>query len=170
MNIQAITDDELMKIYKGEIINWKNGKRVRPILRPSGETDIFIIQKFSLEARKAIEYAYKRKGLLVALTDQENVDIIERIPGAIGFSTLAQVISEHRSVNILAFNGITPSIKAIADLTYPLFRSFYLVIQKKSSQKVHRFISFVYSTEGKAILEDLGNHVVMSGLSLNNEN
>jgi len=169
VNIQDISTEQLVSAFRGKTSTWPDGHRIRPIMRPATEIDIFIIKKISLEMRKAVEFAYSRKGLFTAVTDQECISTVERVPGAFGFSTLAQIISEKRRVNVLAFNGITPSVQSLSDFTYHLFRSYYLVINKRPSIKVRNFLNFIYSSEGRSILEKSGNLVVMPKTLLNHE-
>jgi len=110
--------------------------------------------------RRAVQKAYSRSGLNMAITDQENADLLERLPGSFGTAALCQLISEKRALNILALNGVKPSVKTLADGTYPYFRVLYLVTGPRSSPLVRQFLDFVFSPTGQSILAKTGHLVV----------
>lgn len=54
---------------------------------------------------QAIETATQRKGLPFAVSDQNAADTIEKVPGALGASTLAQLLTENRPLKALRLNN-----------------------------------------------------------------
>jgi phosphate transport system substrate-binding protein len=130
------------------------------VLRPSSDSDTPALKKISPEMKSAVEIALRREGMIVAMTDQEAADAIENIPGAIGATTLALVISERRAIRVLALNGIEPTLRAAADGSYPFIKTFCMVIRKNPHDNVWRFIDFVRSPEGAAILAKNGQLAV----------
>jgi phosphate transport system substrate-binding protein len=159
MNVPGLSSGEIIKILRGEMQVWPDGNRIRPVLRPAAESDTITVKNISPEMSKAMDIALERLGMLIALTDQDAADMIEKIPGSFGFSTLAQIISEKRRVKVLAYNGVLPGIHSLSDGSYPCFKVLYLVIQKEPSVPVRQFIDFVLSDEGRKILEESGNFV-----------
>jgi phosphate transport system substrate-binding protein len=157
VNISNLSTEEVIKIYRGKIQTWPDGQRMRLILRPVHEADNLLIKQISPEMSEAVDEALSRHGMLVAITDQENLNLIEKIPGALAFSTLAQIISEKRSVKILSFNGVNPSIKTLAEGSYSLLKAFLIVTKKEPSMATQRFIEFIHSPNGRKILEESGN-------------
>lgn len=157
VNIADISTEKIIKIYKGELETWPDGKRIRPVLRPAGDSDTLILAGISPEMGKAVETALSRHGMLIAITDQENADLIEKTPGAFGASTLAQIISEKRLLKILSYNGVTPSAGTLANGTYPLFKPFFIVTTRDVSAPVRQFIDFIRSPAGRKILEKSGS-------------
>ena len=107
VNISGLSTEEIVKIYSAEKVTWPGGERIRLILRPVTETDTLLVKKISPELSSAVDIAFSREGRVIAMTDQECLDIIEKTPGGFGFSTLTQVLSEKRPLKILSFNGIT---------------------------------------------------------------
>jgi phosphate transport system substrate-binding protein len=90
--------------------------------------------------------------MIVGMTDQEAADLIQKIPGAFGATTLSLVISEKRPVHVLALDGIVPSVRTIADGSYPYSKTLYFVTRKNPPLEIRRFIEFVRSQAGAAIL------------------
>lgn len=151
-----LTKEALLRIYRGESTVWPDGRRVRLILRPAGEADTAIIKGISPEMSAAVERAALRQGMQTALTDQDNGQMIAKTPGSFGFLTLTQYITENLALKILAYNGVTPSLRTLADGSYPLFKSLGFVVGPASRPKTGEFITFVRSAEGKRILEESG--------------
>lgn len=161
IEVSDLTTEDLVRIYLGQKQAWPDGKQIRLILRPPYDTDTDILKKMSHDMDRAVETALSREGMIVASTDQENADIIERTPGAIGFSTLSQVISEMRTMKVLTYNGVPPSFKDHPFKWYPVYKTFFLVTRTAPSAHVLEFIRFIASEQGRKILEESGNIVIM---------
>lgn len=110
-----ITTQALADMYAGRIDKWQDGTPVRLVMRPLGDSDSETIKAMSPEMRVDKEAAEKRPGLLFTVTDQETADSIEKVPGSLGPSTLALVLSEKRAMRVLSLNGVVPDVKALAD-------------------------------------------------------
>lgn len=160
INVSNLSTGEIIKIFRGEIQTWPNGERIRLILRQAAESNAIAVNQISPEMRKAMEIAMSRPWRLVALTDQESTDLVEKTPGAFGFCTLTQAISEKRNMKILSYNGIPPITKNLVNDSYPLSKSHFMLTKPKPSAMVKEFIRFVRSSEGKRILEESGNSVI----------
>lgn len=154
-----LTLDMIAGIYRGDIRKWPDGTPVRPILRPTGDVDILMLKAISPAMRDALSRAEAREGMTIALDDQENCDLLEKVKGSFGTSTLTQIISEKRSLTLLPLNGVTPGIKAMVDGRYPYYKPFLIVTGPKSSPLSKEFLTFVKSAEGRKILMRTGNHL-----------
>ena len=107
--------------------------------------------------REATHAAEQRKGMSFAISDQDTANNIEKIPGALGPSTLALLLSEKRHVKVLTFNGIAPAAKSIADGSYPLYKQLLLITGPKTIPAAHEFVAFVRSAAGREILVQTGH-------------
>jgi phosphate transport system substrate-binding protein len=154
--VSGLNTEDLVRIYDGSVLTWPDGRRIRPVLRPEDETDTKIVKEISPEIRKALEAAMARPGMLVGITNQETTNIIEKTPGAFGFSSLAQVITEKLPLKILSFNGIFPSVGALSDGSYKLKKALFIVTRYQPSSKVVNFLNFVNSPAGTKILDESG--------------
>jgi phosphate transport system substrate-binding protein len=155
--ISGLSSGALAKIFRNEMQTWPNGERIRLIMRPATETDTLLAKSISREMSWAVEDALSRQGMLIALTDQDSIQMLEKTPGALGFSTLTQVIAEKRRLKILALDGKSPVVKSRINISYPFFKTLSLVTKSESSPTVRRFIDFVLSARGRHILADSGN-------------
>lgn len=160
-NLKVIKKDvslrELEEIYNNPAASWPDGSRVRLILRPEKDIDTKLLRALSPGMDKGMRAALTRPGMIMAITDQESTDALVRTPGALGAATLSEITSENRAVNVLSFNGVKPGIKSIADGSYPLVKSFYLVTTSKSPKEARQFAEFVRSPAAGKILAKSGN-------------
>lgn len=157
VNRDSVTTLELVEIYAGRIVNWPDGTRVRLVTRPESETDTAIVRGLSPAMDLAVKSAISREGMILATTDQDNADALEKTPGALGGCTLAQVISEKRDVKVLTFDGVKPGVKTLRNGSYRLLKPLFLVTTIKTSAAARRFAEYIRSSEGRAILTKNGN-------------
>lgn len=158
-----ITTNELEDIYSGKVMTWGNGEPVRLILRPDADIDTKILEGLSPEMEKAVRAAHLRRGMIVAVTDPESDEMVERIPGSLGAAALSAVMVEKASFRVLTLNGVKPSVENVANGTYPLAKDIRFVTTKNSSPALQRFINFIYSPQGRAIAEKAGVLVTAKG-------
>lgn len=155
----ALTTSELVRIYNAQTKTWPDGRVLRLVLRPQSESDTEIVQSLSSEMHQTVTVALGRDGINVAITDKASADSLETIPGALGTTTLAQIISEKRALQPLALNGVTPSLGTLAQGTYPHYNTFFLVTSASASPLVGQFVMFMRSAAGQALLEQNGHQV-----------
>lgn len=162
LKMTGLTLEGLAAIYSGGR-DWENGKRIRLVLRPPEDSDIPVLKGMSPAMSAAVEVALRRKGMIVATTDHDAADAIESVPGAFGGTTLSLLLSEERALRMVSLDGITPSLRAMNDRSYPYSKTFYMVTKKNPPASVRRFIDFVFSPAGAAILAKNGQGAVREG-------
>jgi phosphate transport system substrate-binding protein len=155
--VTGVTTEILVNIYSARTATWPNGERIRLVLRPASDTDTHLMRSISPRLSEAVSEALSRKGMLMALTDQDAADLIEKTPGAFGFSTMTQVVAEKRKLKMLTLNGMVPGTGKLAAGTYPYSKTFSFVIKSDPPEPVRKFLDFVFSPEGRKILEQSGN-------------
>jgi phosphate transport system substrate-binding protein len=155
----GITTQGLADIYAGRLEAWPDGSKIRLVLRPLGDSDSETIKSISPALRDAKTAAEQRKGMLFTVTDQETADNLEKIPGALGPTTLALMLSEKRALKALTLDGVMPSAKSVADGSYPLYKQLFIVTSAQPSLAVQGFVSFVRSPAGRDILAQTGHWV-----------
>jgi phosphate transport system substrate-binding protein len=148
---------EIADIFEGKEQTWTDGSRIRLVLRPAFDTDTIFLENISPEMGRAVRIALARPGMIVAITNQESDAIVEKTPGSLGTSTLTQIITENRSLKILAIDGVMPSVRNHNTGTYPFVKRFYIITKIKPTAFTQKFIDFVRTNAGRKILEDAGN-------------
>lgn len=156
----GLTAAQLADIYSGKTTTWPDGRRIRLVLRPVGDSDTDLVKSISPEVARALTAVEKRPGMTFALTDQESAESAEKIPGALGTSTLAQILTEKRALKALDFNGAQPSVDNIRNGRYPYYKRMFIVIGPKASAIAREFVAYVRSAAGRGLLTRVGYWVV----------
>lgn len=151
-----ITSDDLVNIYNAKMTTWPGGEQIRLVLRPARETSSLIMKAISPHMEQAMAVALAREGMLFAATDQETADLVMKTPGSLGASTLLQITTEKLSMNILDLNDVRPTVRALAQGKYPLFKPMYIVTSPKTTDAAKGFVRFLQSSQAKSILEKNG--------------
>ena len=159
LKMTGLTLEDVAGIYGGKR-DWEDGKRIRVVLRPPADSDIPVLKGMSPAMSAAIDAALRRKGMIVATTDHDAIDAIESVPGAFGGATLSLVLSEKHAIRILPLGGVTPSVRTMANGSYPYSKTFFMVVKTDTPAAVRRFIDFVRSPAGAAILAKNGQGAV----------
>lgn len=155
--VKNVTTAYVADVLSGRVASWPDGQPARFVMRPQGDGDNIYLASLSPDIEKALKIAHQRSGLIVAPTDQEAADEAERVPGSLAVNTLALLLSEQRKLNVIAFNGVTPSVKALAGGTYPHFKPLLIVTRGAPSGTLLQFVEFFKSAQGRAILEANGH-------------
>jgi len=155
-NVSNLTSKEIVRIYEGTKTTWPDGKRIRPVLRPEKDASTIILMGISSEIKEAVEKANKRQGMIVAITDQECAETLQKTPDSFGTLTLDQIISEKLSLNVISLNGVKPSVKSLANGAYKVYKPYYIVTTDKTSEPAKKFISYLFTVKGLKILEKNG--------------
>jgi phosphate transport system substrate-binding protein len=150
---------DLEKMYSGQMLKWPDGSQIRLVLRPDTDTDTLIIKAISPALAEAAATASKRPGMIYAVTDQDCDEAVMKTVGAVGPSTLTEIITEKRAVHVFSFNGVKPSVKALADGKYPLVKPHFIVTTAQTPAAARDFLRFVESAKGRALLAKVGNLV-----------
>jgi phosphate transport system substrate-binding protein len=157
--VTAITTNELADIYAGKMIVWPDGSPIRVVLRPPSDIDTEMVKNISPDMRRSVLAAQARPGVRVAVNDQDAAADLEKIPGAIGPSTLALIVSEKRLLRALILDGKEPTLMNAASGAYPLSKRLFLVTGAKRTAVVAQFVNFVQSPAGRKIIVSNGQFV-----------
>jgi len=133
--VTGLTHDELVRLYRSETPRWPGGDRVRIVLRSASDTDTALLRAISPEMSVAVDAALARPGMLVAITNAECNEMIDRTPGAIGPTTLLQVGAEPHGLRLLAWNGVPPTLEAMRRGAYPLVKHVRVVVRRDPSPR-----------------------------------
>lgn len=157
--VTNITASTAADYLSGRSTSWPDGQPVRFVMRPESDGDNAYIAALAPGIAQALAIAHKRPGMVVAATDQDAAAESERLPGSLAVNTLALILSERRKLHVLAFNGVTPSPRALATGAYPHYKPLLIVTRGAPRGALQAFVDFFKSPEGRAILEANGHFV-----------
>lgn len=153
VKVSDVTAEQLAKIYKGEVKNWKElGGQDAPIVvvgRESGSGTRGAFEEL-LEVEDVCAYAQEIDSTGGVLSTVANT------PGAIGYISL-DVIDD--SVKVMAIDGVVASEETIVAGDYKLSRPFVMATKgaiEEQSELVKSFFAYIESEEGQAIIKQVG--------------
>jgi phosphate transport system substrate-binding protein len=158
-SVSGVTRDQMADIYAGRLVKWADGTTIRPILRQPGDDNTKQVRGLSVAIDQALTVAEQRSGLPFAVIDQEAAEKIEAIPGGIGVTTLALIMSEGRSLKALTLDTVEPTPQNAASGAYPLVKHFYFVTKSVQAPVVQKFIGFVKTAAGRDLLANNGHWI-----------
>lgn len=157
-SMPGFTRQQVADIYAARLDQWSDGTPIRLVLRPASDIDAQTLARMSPAIATAQAAALARPGMLVAVTDQDAANDIARLPGGLGTTSLALILAENRPLWMIPIDGVTPSAKALADGSYPYAKSMYIVTKGAPPEGLRKFIEFIFSPRGRALLEKNGHH------------
>lgn len=151
-DIKDLSTEDIAKIYKGEITNWKDvgGKDAEIVVigreAGSGTRDGF-------ESITKTENSCKYRQELTSTGDV--ITTVAGNPDAIGYASLASV---NKNVKTLKVNGVSPSEKTVQDGSYVIQRPFVIVTKtdKKLSKAAQAFFDYITSKDASDIISKAG--------------
>jgi phosphate transport system substrate-binding protein len=167
VTIEEISFEQLSKIYKGEITNWKeiggqDGLIVAAARDSSSGTGEYFLQEVVRLGNKDSQDDYSDKCLLLQtnadMTTQvsENENIIGYI--GLGYLKLAKDSLKALKVKVKSdSNPVAPSIDTVKDKSYPISRELYIYTDTNNFSKIAQaFIDFILSPDGQNIGTEAG--------------
>ncbi len=151
--VKALTDQQVEKIFTGEITNWKEaGGLDKPIhvYIPDAQAGTYLGFQ---------ELAMARKPYRQDVTERSNYHelgaAVAADPAGIGYVSLN--VMRELGLHGILINGMHPSSIAVIEGIYPYARMVRLfTIRGQTSRAARAFIKFVQSPEGQRIVEQTG--------------
>ena len=159
--VENLTQEQVKKIYSGEITNWKevggNDEDIVAFQRNEGSGSQSRLKRFMADTP-----------IMEAPTEQVNdfmVGIIDKVSdyknktNSIGFSFryYMEGIIKNPNVKILKIDGIEPNIENIREEKYPITGPLYAVTYKdNNNENVQKLLDWILSKEGQEIIEKTG--------------
>lgn len=153
---KAVGMDELAAFLGDPASTWPDGTPVRPILRHASESDYPILFKRSPSLETAIQRLRRRPELPVAATDQEALDLAERLEGSLVNATLSQVITEGRDLRFVPIDGVTPTVDALESGANTLVKPMHVIRSLRTPPQGEQFLAYLRSSEGQSRLRRCG--------------
>lgn len=153
--VNGLSMDQLGKIYRGEITNWKDvgGNDAAIVLlsrdSSSGTYEYFKEEVVAAEDENA-EYAKEAK--LLAST-QAIVDETKNNPNAIGYVGVGYITDD---VKVLEIDGVKASVETAMDGSYVLSRDLYMYSNGQPADVMKAYIDWIVSPAGQKIVEEQG--------------
>ena len=145
---------DVPEIFAAEKPTWADGTPIRIILRPRSEADTVLFGTLFDGMDVVIETARRRAEVPTAATDQDNADLAERIPGSLTGTTVVQLVTERRRLQIVPIDGVEPTLANLESGAYRFVKKLYFIAGAKSGPEISRFVEFLRSPPGLKALRE----------------
>lgn len=175
--VQQLTMQQVSKIFRGEINNWKAvGGEDRPIVRVSRETNsgthVYFLEDVLRLGNKEDEAIFATDTLLLPSSEGIISEVGDN-PNAIGYDGLGYVTSHVKVLAIASEEGqpyILPGAGTVNNGTYPIARDLYMYIHKDASAAIRAYLEWIASPEAQEIVTKLGFVPVSANLDVTTGN
>jgi phosphate transport system substrate-binding protein len=151
-NPNGLKSDDLARIFADDNPAWVDGTSIRIILRPRSEADTALLGQLFAGMNAALETARRRVDVPTAATDQDNVDLAERVPDSLIGTSAAQLATEHHNLRVVQLDGVAPSFANFKSDAYPFTKMLYVLIRANGGPEARRFVDFLRSPQGVQVL------------------
>ena len=163
--IESMTLAQVAAIYRdgGAFDNWADlgvdvpGAKDGKIVRVSRQNNSGSYEYFK-EAVLGEGVDYKL-GSLDLHGSKEVVDLVDKTPGAIGYSGLAYATDHVKLVKIAKAEGdepVAPTVHSAVDGTYPIARPLFMYTAGQPTGEIKAYIDWILSDAGQKIILDKG--------------
>jgi len=149
--VKNLTVKQIRDIYTGRIKNWNQvGGANLPIVIVSRDVASGTFEVFN---EKALKGDKVDGGAQMLASNNAIVTTVSSTLGAIGYAGLGYI---NDGVNVVTVDNVMPSEITAKNASYPLSRKLYMYTNGNAKGEVGRFISFIQSAEGQALVKKQG--------------
>jgi phosphate transport system substrate-binding protein len=143
---------EIADLYAGRLTRWDDGSAIRIIMRSPYESDTLQLRKLSPSVDEAVQLAFERPGMAYAENDLDAADLLTKVPGSVGTTTLGLLKAGSHPLQLYTLEGILPTVQNLAEGKYPLSKSIFVVAGRQLSESAKRFIQFLRTPQASDVL------------------
>lgn len=150
--VTGLSDAQICDIYAGRVTSWKAfgapDMPIAPRTRPDTEVDAEVVRA----KIPCLSNLQMPAGVRVMPRSGDMAKELAASPGAVGMTTATVVEQSRGQIRAVALNGVIPSADSVSHGTYTLTRDSFLVTKAAPSPAVSRFLEFVRSPAGAAVI------------------
>ncbi len=149
--VKALTKNQMIDIFSGKLENWKQlggaDRNINIYTRDeaSGTRAVFW--------KKGLNKAQISSGAHVVISNGAMKSAISQDPYGIGYVSVGHI---DETVAPIALDGVVPTIQTVQNGTYKVSRGLYSNTKGEPTGLTKKFINFLYTAEGKQIIEKHG--------------
>ena len=146
----------LQAIYSGQLRRWPDGSPLRLVLRAPSESEMIALREALPELIPALDAALARRDLPMPGDDLAALELLARVTGTFGTTSLGLVNTLQTPVRILGFEGHLPQQDNQVHERYRLWRAYHLVHRPEAPPEVRRFVDFLRAPSSLRMAGSLG--------------
>jgi phosphate transport system substrate-binding protein len=156
VKVKNLSTDQLTAIFSGRIVNWKDvgGEAVpiRVITREPGDSSLSVLRE-RIKGFRDIVFPGNAK---VILYDRATVETLDKYRNSIGFITISSSRWAKGGMKTITMDNIAPTAENVISGKYRLVEDYAFTHKKTLPSLAKSFVDFVFSPEGKKIIEKNG--------------
>lgn len=150
--VTNVTDARICDVFAGRVTNWKDlggpDLAIAARTRPDSEVDTEVVRD-KVACMKDLKMP---DAVTVMPKSGDMAKELGATAGAIGMTTATVVEQSRGSITALSLNGIVLSADNVRRKTYTMTRDSFLVTKATASPAVSKFLEFVRSPAGAAVI------------------
>jgi len=150
--VTNVTDAQICDVYAGRITSWKElggpDIAIAARTRPDSEVDAEVVRG-KIACLKDLKMP---NGVKVMPRSGDMAKELATTVGAVGMTTVVVVEQSRGQIKVLSLNGVIPSAQNVERKIYPLTRDSLLVTKVPPAPAVSRFVDFIRSSAGAAVI------------------
>ena len=154
--LPGLREAQVCDIFAGRVNNWRDlggpDLAIVPHVRPASEVDAEVV----LEQVPCWKSLTPGAGVITVEEPSAMVRAIASTPGAIGMTSSMLIRQARLPVRELALDGVRPDETSVASGAWRLRRKFLLVTRATQDPAVLRFLEFIESADGLAVIRAAG--------------
>lgn len=154
ITIESLTAKQVREVYSGELNNWS--------FLGGADVSIFVLDRAEDESAKVILRQYVLEDIVVSQSasvmflETDMIKALENTPNSIGYCSLGAIISDKLPINLIALDGVKPSVATIQDGSYKMVRPMGIVLKKNPSPATRAFADWAKGKEAAKIMDAKG--------------
>ncbi len=161
--VKELTLEQISKIYKGEINNWKEvGGEDRPIVRLSRETNsgthVYFLEEVVRLGSSDDKSIFSPNTLLLP-SSEGIISEVSSNPNAIGYDGLGYVSDTVKTVAVAkagTHEYILPSVDTVNSGAYPISRDLYMYTRNAPEGAVKDYLDWIRTEDAQKTVAELG--------------
>lgn len=156
VKIDNLTKDQIKKIFKGEVTNWKEvggeDKEINIINREASSGTRATFVKSVMDGEK------EKEGLGTTQTSSGGVRTsLKQVQGGIGYLALSYLSEDvKKEVNVMKIDGTEATTANIGEKKYPFWSYGYMYTKGEPKGVSKAFLEYMVSSENESVLEKAG--------------
>lgn len=155
VGIRELTTEQVRDIYSGRFGNWKElGGADLPIVvldRNEDESAKIVFRKHVLGSSLEVT-----SSAAVLSFEPEMISALSSTPGAVGYFSLGAAVHQHVPVDVVALDGVKPSVETVRSGEYRMVRPLGIVTRPDADAAVRAFVQWVVGPEARVAMEREG--------------
>jgi len=150
--VTNVSDAQICDVYAGRITSWKElggpDIGIAPRTRPDSEVDAEVVRG-KIACLRDLKMP---DGVRVMARSGDMARELAATVGAVGMTTTTVVEQSRGQIRAMSLNGVIPSAENVGRKTYTLTRDSFLVTKATPPPAVSKFIEFIRSSAGEAVI------------------